>query len=388
MEEKAPARVRRSPPTTPSINAPLKPRLFFLDNLRVALTVLVIFMHTCVAYGGEGLWAYKSKKHPPTLILLLASGLAQTFYMGSFFVLSGHFSTLAIRRKTKRQFIKEKVLRVGVPAVLYTVIGPAIQRAVLNSFEGKSADLDFLIGYLKGIRGIQGPVWYCALLLIFDVVHSNVSIKPTPSEPGPGEAAIKTSVVLCAILSFGLRLFFPANYVWPLLNLRIGYVPQYIFAYILGTQITVTARWNPRPRGVVPVLLVLAIATSFVCALSLYLQAPAPAADWKFPDGFAGGPNPLALLYAVYNEVIGYLIFAALWNWFRRHADTSWGTIGRYAYGAFLVHPVVSVAIEAGLDNWEASAGTKILVVGTLNTIASWGVAHLLLLVPFASRII
>ena len=34
-------------------------RLFYLDNLRIYLTILVILHHAAIAYGGNGDWAVK-----------------------------------------------------------------------------------------------------------------------------------------------------------------------------------------------------------------------------------------------------------------------------------------------------------------------------------------
>jgi len=36
-----------------------KPRLFFIDNLRILLITLVMMIHLSITYGGEGSWYYK-----------------------------------------------------------------------------------------------------------------------------------------------------------------------------------------------------------------------------------------------------------------------------------------------------------------------------------------
>ena len=36
-----------------------KPRLFFIDNLRILLITLVMMIHLSITYGGEGSWYYR-----------------------------------------------------------------------------------------------------------------------------------------------------------------------------------------------------------------------------------------------------------------------------------------------------------------------------------------
>lgn len=37
----------------------LKPRLFFVDNLRTFVIILVFLVHIAITYGAAGLWYYK-----------------------------------------------------------------------------------------------------------------------------------------------------------------------------------------------------------------------------------------------------------------------------------------------------------------------------------------
>ena len=66
-------------------------RLYDLDNFHTYLIALVIYHHTAIPYGGSGDWMYKSQFHttessPP---LMAFNAIDQTYFMGSFFFLSG-----------------------------------------------------------------------------------------------------------------------------------------------------------------------------------------------------------------------------------------------------------------------------------------------------------
>ena len=69
-----------------------KKRLLYLDNLKVCLTVLVIFHHAGQAYGDGGDWAY----HPSNPAEFMPwiwhfFSVNAAFFMGLFFLISGYF---------------------------------------------------------------------------------------------------------------------------------------------------------------------------------------------------------------------------------------------------------------------------------------------------------
>jgi hypothetical protein len=97
----------------PSVSAP--GRLYHLDNFRIFLTALVIFHHTSIPYGGLGSWQYISSHHAqgssPAIIAFNA--LNQSFFMGSFFYLSGVMSSQSLKRKKPVQQFENEVVQVG-----------------------------------------------------------------------------------------------------------------------------------------------------------------------------------------------------------------------------------------------------------------------------------
>ena len=67
-------------------------RLFYLDNLKVCLTVLVIFHHAGQAYGDGGGWAYQPSnpaEFMPWIWHFFSTNAA--FFMGLYFLISGYF---------------------------------------------------------------------------------------------------------------------------------------------------------------------------------------------------------------------------------------------------------------------------------------------------------
>ena len=105
-------------------------RLLYLDNLKVCLTVLVIFHHAGQAYGDGGDWAY----HPSNPAEFMPwiwhfFSVNAAFFMGLFFLISGYFVPTSFDKQGAKVFVKKKLIRLGIPLL---VIIRKIRRKIRN----------------------------------------------------------------------------------------------------------------------------------------------------------------------------------------------------------------------------------------------------------------
>jgi glucans biosynthesis protein C len=103
-------------------------RLFFAGHLKVALTILVVMHHLSIIYGANFPFYYVEPAYGQPLAPLLL-GLFQLFnqayFMGFFFLLSGYFISGSFDRKGPTSFLKDRLLRLGAPLLVFTfVLGP------------------------------------------------------------------------------------------------------------------------------------------------------------------------------------------------------------------------------------------------------------------------
>ena len=96
-----------------------KKRLLYLDNLKVCLTVLLIFHHAGQAYGNGGAWAY----HPSNPAEFMPwiwhfFSVNAAFFMGLFFLISGYFVPTSFDKQGAKVFVKKKLIRLGIPLLL------------------------------------------------------------------------------------------------------------------------------------------------------------------------------------------------------------------------------------------------------------------------------
>ena len=96
-------------------------RLLYLDNLKVCLTVLVIFHHAGQAYGDGGDWAY----HPSNPAEFMPwiwhfFSVNAAFFMGLFFLISGYFVPASYVKQGASVFVQKKLIRLGIPLFIVT----------------------------------------------------------------------------------------------------------------------------------------------------------------------------------------------------------------------------------------------------------------------------
>ena len=87
-----------------------KGRLFYIDNLRIFLSLLVVAHHWALANGAPGNWYTAESNLGPFGTLVLSQFVAtnQAFFMGFFFLISGYMVPGSYDRKGGKRFLKER----------------------------------------------------------------------------------------------------------------------------------------------------------------------------------------------------------------------------------------------------------------------------------------
>lgn len=91
-----------------------------------------------------------------------------------------------------------------------------------------------------------------------------------------------------------------------------------------------------------------------------------------------GGWNLAAGWYAVFNEVMGFVMSVVVLRWFgeTRWARGEWVVggweVGRGSYAAFLVHAPVVVGMQSLCEGWGVGGVVRSIVVGVVGAVGSW----------------
>jgi hypothetical protein len=387
-----------------------KPRLIFLDNLKVFFAILVILTHVRVSYGGEGSWYYISllNENNPidsfTLIIFYMSagfaGIFQASLMGLFFLMAAYFTPKSYDRKGVSSFWKERFMRLGIPILLYILIFnpiisyllafggiepyssyPRLQGSFLEYYLSNFQSFENFIGYSTNFS----ITWFLAVLLIFSVIYTiwrQFTKIDSIKQRIPKELHIPKFIYLLlfaiglGFLSFLVRLVSPVER-FPF-GIPFAYMIQYLMMFSFGViayrygwfeQMT---RKHVKLWAITIIVMVLLFFTYFFVFVG---------ADSDFTV-FLGGFNVNALIFALVDNIacMGMIfvlvkIFYAKFNkqgkFLQNLADSS--------FHMYLIHPFVVIPISLGIAFISLSPLIKLALVFTLSVILCYLISHYVL---------
>ena len=373
-------------------------RLSFVDNIRVFLTILVILHHLMITYAGTGSWTYNEEREDVVTSALGGWFCAtnQSYFMGLFLLISAYFVPGSYDRKGAGRFLKDRLIRLGIPLALYSwVISPLF----VWEFSYRDTGLSFW-RYFPGqyfrtgpVIG-HGPLWFVEVLLIFSLVYvvwrlatRSRPARPVVEAPFPTNGAIALFALLLGIAGFVVRLVFPMDgYTFGPLNLQFGFFAQYIALFVLGL-IAYRRNWLvglPDKTG----RLWLRIATALIL-----LWAPMMLTNGAIEGdvSFKGGANWQAGLYALWESFMCLSMCIGLIYAFRRHLNHI-GKIGGFlvasAYTAYLIHAPLITYLAFAVRNVMLYPLLKFALVAPVAVLFSFGLGGLIRKIPYADRIL
>ncbi|TLV02116.1 acyltransferase family protein [Dyadobacter luticola] len=370
-----------------------KPKIVYIDHLRVALTALVVLHHAAVTYGAPGGWYYSEKTETLGAIMpmTLLVSVDQAFFMGFFFLLSALFIPVSLDKKGPGKFMSDRLVRLGIPLMFYSfVFSPFVIYIVYYWPKGHHISYgQFLSGFDEWIN--FGVMWFVAALLIFSFLYVLFRIisgsdKLVMDIPTTGQILIFATAI--GIISFFVRIVFPVGRTLDPLGFQLGHFPQYIAMFIFGI---IASRNNwlgqsdykmGKQMRLIAILLVVIGFPLFFIARKIF----------DFPIAyFSSGMHWPQLWYAVWEQVLGFSIATALLCIGRAKWDVPsplLARLARCAFAAYIFHPIGLVILSSLLKDWAVDPGIKFLVVGPLGVVGAFALADLLVKIPGVNRIL
>jgi len=371
-----------------TVNAHRAPRLLFIDNIRWSMIILVLSMHACDTYSPFGNWYYVDRR-PTGLGTALFFGVYQSFlqafFMALLFFIAGYFSAAAYDRKGFAPFVRDRLLRLGVPTLLYMfVIGPLTQY-FLSWTWGSGG---FGHQWLKHVRDGEwlsetGPMWFCAVLLLFSIVYGLIR-RSGWNEPGisPGDdrasgRKLAGLVIVMAASTFLVRIGIDEGA--SVLNVHPGDFPQYVLMFAAGA-LGCRGNWMigfPERLCIRFGASALAGSVPLIAALILFgggLQGETQ----QYSGGFTWVSAGKCLWEALVCVGMGLLMLAV----YRRRFDWQ-GPVSRWlsenAFGVYLIHPPILIGSAILLHALALNAIAKALLLTALAAAGSFAASALVL---------
>lgn len=362
-------------------------RAYFLDRIRVVLTILVIAHHSAITYGASGGWYLRlaPEDSPTALGLTIFVAVNQAFFMGFFFLISGYLTPSSYDRKGWAPYLRDRLLRLGVPTLVFGFILGPLTVAIAQSRGWDFAEM--WLSLMRQLRFEIGPMWFAFALLIFSVAYVAwrrlVPLKPSPKQPIPSLGTWIVSALGVGAAALIIRQLVPVGE--EVLNLQLGYFASYVFLFAVGC---VAERYGwlekVKQRHAMPWIIAAVIA---IPLLPVALVIGEMFGQVQFATGFSFP----AIFYAFWEPVVAWGVIAgALWYFQMRwgERDRRWGFLSRQSYAAFILHPPVIVTLALLIEFLPLPAIAKFVLLVGSGTILSFGLAWLVRKIPLVRNVV
>jgi len=376
-----------------SPHTPVKTRETYIDNIRVALTALVVLHHAAVTYGAPGSWYYSEPAQGllPRLLLTVFVSTNQAFFMGFFFLLSAYFIPASYARKGRWQFMADRLKRLGIPIVFYSlVLTPVMIYALVRLHLNEPVTWHHVF-FERNEWVTLGVLWFTAALLLFTCLYwiakPFLDRRADHPRPMPGNTTIFVFAVGLGLISFIVRIFFPIGWTLDPLGFQLGHFPQYIALFTVGI-VAFKNRWlssitEDQGRLWLRVAgLLLGVGFPFLYFLKELRGAGL--------DAFLGGLTVEALSNAVWEQLLGVAMIMA-WLGIGRQ----WNVQGRFlqelsrsAYAVYVIHPLVLLLVALMMKDIDVPVLLKFLVTGSLSVAGSFAAGWLLVRLPLVNKVL
>lgn len=356
-------------------------RLYFLDNLRAFVIILVIVLHgsmTYMAYAPTWWYVLDPQNSEAFTMLVL---LVDVPIMPILFFIAGYFSLPSLQKRGTRLFLKDKFVRLGIPWVLGVLfLAPLTTYMIYFSRHVPMGYLQFWATDFWGKMYQQSVYWFLGILLFLFVVLSLVYARSDRLRVATQRISIPSRrpfLVFGAIITAGflaMNLFFPIDN-WSHIYLFVFQpvrVPLYIGYFVLG--IYAQQRGWFTPDGFNPELGPWA-ATCIISGLG-YLSC-----RWTSAD------TPVATIILAVGTAILFNIFCltsliAGVTFFRQKVNSTgrfWKSQAANSYGIYYFHPLILYPLAFVLIPVTLPLFLKALVLIVPTILLAWGVSALVL---------
>jgi len=368
-------------------------RLYFLDNLRIALTILVIAHHVGQAYGPTG-GSWPIQEATRANILAPFFTVNRSFFMSLFFLISGYLMVMSYDRSRPLAFVKGRVLRLGVPLVAFFFLVIPLQQYLCHARTGDLGTMSFWQYYTDCYFGQAEPpagwkghwpemnfghLWYVEHLLLFSLCYAllralrlRLSQTDLAQAKPPRTAAILLFALFLAFASAMVRIWYPIDrWIGFLGFIQVAFadVPRDLSFFVLGA-LAYRRQWFlglPNRTGRTWLLVGVTLAVLwYAYAMSLWHVLPL-------------GKAAMTVVYPIWEALLCCGMCIGLLYWFRERLDrqNSWSkAMAEGQYAAYLFHVPVIVLAQYAVAEIALPPLTKFLLVTAVGVPLTFLLAH------------
>ena len=151
---------------------PKRAKVYYLTHMKTILTFVVVTHHVVGSFGqiaGDGTGGIQTSADPSSVLYKVSGfilGADQNYFMAAFFLVSGIFCPKSLDRKGFRDYVLDKLVRLGGPFIIYfMVLGP-----LLNVWTRAYAGLG-----VGSYSPNPGTTWFVFWLLNYSILYAIIA---------------------------------------------------------------------------------------------------------------------------------------------------------------------------------------------------------------------
>ncbi len=363
----------------------MKTRIYFLDNLRTFLILLVVVLHSGLVYEAvlQNSWIVVDPVKNNNIGLIRM--YLDLFVMFSIFFISGYFVPSSAKKQNSFSYLKSKFKRIMIPwliAVLTLI--PAYKFIFLYSrglpqeewftyfhwFERAGTDLSFYAN-----NPIQNWLWFLPVLFIFQAIYLGLYKAKLLNF----NISLKTAVIATLILGSAYGVFISSVglngwYHSALLHFQRERLLVYFLSFLLGTlcyklKVFTGEKMNRKMYIVSNVVVTFSLGIFTAAALNTFFNIIDPQRQYYFISEFgdrvvyytSGLISMLALLH-----VLTYAFRKSL-----NKTNALLNELSKNSYSVYIIHVIVMGVIAVTLLDFQAPAFLKFVILSILTFVLS-----------------
>ena len=372
----------------------MKTRIYFLDNLRTFLILMVMVLHSGLVYESvlTNSWIVNDPVKDNNIGLIRL--YLDLFVMFSIFFISGYFLPSSVKKQSAFSYLKSKFKRIMLPWLIAVVtLIPAYKFVFLYShglpqeewysyfhiFERAGTDLSFYAN-----NPVQNWLWFLPVLFTFQVIYLGLYKIKILEVKMPVKIAVLLTFVLgtaygVTISTSGLTGWYHSA-IFHFQNERLGI---YFLSFLLGTLCNshriFERKLSKKVFIVSNVVLTIALGVYTAVALNTFFNIIDPQREYYFISAFADRILYYASGMASMLSLLHVLVYS-----FKKSLNKTTpflSELSRNSYSVYIVHVVVLGVIALAMMNIQLPGMLKFLILSILTfavsnmMISSWRMA-------------
>ena len=346
-------------------------RIYWMDNLRTIIILLVVLYHVGGVYEAAGLWGWFWIVDDPDTITWVGilNIVFDIFVMPTLFLISGYLTPASLKNKTGWEFLKGKFKRLMVPWIIAVFILIPLYKVIFLYSRNLPQEHWSTYFHITNPNS-QNWLWFLPVLFLFNVLYllfsktnirvPNISLK----------VAVLGTFIIGFVYSFiiGGMLGFRSWTLTPLIDFENERLLVFFMTFLLGILCFRQNVFASKPQSKT-----LYIVVSSIAWIPITVHIFARLFPFFYPEGFSISPLYRLIWWLSFDLSLLCMLYLMVETFWRYLDKTSriWRELNKNSYGVYIIHVIVIGVFGTILLNLDLPAVVKYILLAVLTYLVS-----------------